>query len=250
MNKKKIYEILKNHFELLGLKKKDNIIIHSDIASFGIFHSELPFAVFKILKKIIGAKGTLAVPLFNTSLNKKKIINLEKDFGKNENSYLSKYFFKNFKHTRTLSVFHSHLIHGYTEDVFMKNKNFNSFGKNSDFDLFKRLNFKLLLFGCDAAKGCTYLHHIEEKLNVKYRKKKTFTLKLQLKKKFFNKNLTYNVRKKNVKLDFNKIFFSKPIKKITKKDKLNFGTSYLVELRKFDLICTKILKKNINGLLK
>jgi len=246
MNRKEISIYIGEHLRQLGIKKNDNIVIHSDLTSIGIYHKDLPKVFFSVLNKIIGKNGTLALPLYNTSLDKSKIINLDKDFGLKENSFLSKYFFKKYKPIRTNSIFHSHLIKGKIQNKFKLNKNFNSFGKNSDFDFFFKYNFKLFLFGCDAAKGCTYLHHIEDKFKTKYRKKKTFLLRLKKRNKIFKKKIFYKVRAKNVFQNFNKIFFLPKVKKITKMDKLKNGKSYVVNIKEFDFLCIKKIKKKPN----
>ena len=102
------------------------------------------------------------------------------------------------------------------------------------------------MFGCDAATGCTYLHHIENKFNTKYRQKKIFKLKLKIKNKIVSKKIIYKVRKKNIYQNFNKIFNLPSIKKITKSNKFHFGKSYLVDIKEFDSLCTMILKRRPN----
>ncbi len=249
MNAKEISKKIKLHLKRLEIKRSNNIVIHSDLITFGIYHSLLPKIFFKSLISIIGSKGTIALPIYNIDPDKKKIIDLNKDFNPSENSSLSKYFFKKFKYTKTKSIFHSHMIKGPLEKKFSNNVNHNSFGDNSDFDFFYKNNFKLLLFGCDAAKACTYLHHIEDKFKPRYRVKKVFKVKIKINKTIVDKYITYQVRKKNIKLNFNKIFFLKKIKKITKTAKLKFGKSYLVNIREFDHLCSKIIRKKKNILI-
>ena len=244
MNVNSISNFVEKHIASLGIKKNDNVIVHADITSFGIFHKKLLSIIIRVLMKKIGINGTIAFPLYNTTLNKKDRINIKKDYGKNENSVLSSFFFKKYNPIKTSSIFHSHIVRGKLENEFKKNMNFESFGKNSDFDLFYRYNFKLLLLGCDASKGCTYLHHIENKKPKEYRKLKKFELKINLNNKFKKIHVNYSVRKKNILLNFNKIFFLPKVKKITKKSKLKFGYSYLVNIREFDQVCTSLINKN------
>ena len=244
MNLKDLSSYTQKHINYLGIKKNDNVVIHADISSFGIYNKKLAFIIINNILKKIGKNGTIAFPLYNTSLDKKRIINLKKDFGKKENSILSIFFFKNFKYIKTNSVFHSHLIKGKLENIFKKNINFQSFGKKSDFDLFHKYDFKLLLLGCDASQGCTYLHHIENKKEKKYRLNKKFKLKIKFKEKIFSKTINYGVRKNNVLMNFNKIFFLPQVKKITKKRDLKLGASYSLKLREFDKICSKIIEDN------
>ena len=77
-----------------------------------------------------------------------------------------------------------------------------------------------------------------------YRKLKKFELKINLNNKFKKIHVNYSVRKKNILLNFNKIFFLPKVKKITKKSKLKFGYSYLVNIREFDQVCTSLINKN------
>lgn len=244
MNVNSLSNFIEKHICSLGVKKNDNIVVHADVTSFGIYHKKLLSIIIHSLMKKIGTCGTIAFPLYNTTLDKKKIINIKKDYGKKENSILSSYFFKKYNPIRTSAIFHSHIVRGKLENKFKKNENFESFGKNSDFDLFYRYNFKLLLLGCDASKGCTYLHHIENKKPKEYRKIKKFKLKINLNKKLKKINVNYSVRKKNINLNFNKIFYLPKVEKITKKSKLKFGHSYLVDIRKFDQVCTNLIDKN------
>ncbi len=199
-----------------------------------------------MLSKVIGKKGTFALPLYNYELRKKKIINMDKDYSLKQNSVLSKQFFKSSRNLRTSSIFHSHLICGKLSKIFLKNENFNSFGINSDFHLFYKNNFKLLLFGCDASQGATYIHHVEDKFTTSYREIKKFKFIIKKKNKFNKIILICKVRKKNVRQNLNKIFFLSKIKKITKTDKLKFGKSYLLKIRTLDNLCTNIFKKNPN----
>ncbi len=244
MNKIKIKKYIMQHLVDLSIKKNDNLVVHSDISKLGIYNSELPKIIIDTILKLIGKNGTLAIPLYNTALDKKKIVEIKKDYGKKENSILSIFFFKNYKLKRTSSIFHSHLIKGKLESKFYKRTVYKSFGKKSDFNLFFKNNFKLLLLGCDAKQGCTYLHHIEDASNPTYRRKKIFYLKIKFNFKIFKQKIIYGIRKNNILLNFNKIFFSKNIKKITRSANLKFGKSYLVNIREFDVICRKLIKKH------
>ena len=250
MNIKDLTSFVKKHLISLNIKKNDNIVVHADISSFGIYHPKLPNIIIKSILSLIGKRGTMALPAYNTTLNKKKIINIKKNFSKKENSILSKYFLKNYKHVKTNSLFHSHMVKGYLENNFKNNINYNYFGKNSDFEIFNFNNFKLLLLGCDAARGCTYLHHIEDKTKKNYRFNKIINFKIKIKNKILKKNIVYKIRKKNILLNFNKIFFLPSVKKITKVSYLKFGASYLVNIKKFDEVCSKILKDKPNILVK
>jgi aminoglycoside N3'-acetyltransferase len=250
MNIKDLTNYVKFHLKSLNIKVNNNIIVHANISSFGIHHPQLLKIIIENVLDSIGEKGTLALPIYNVSVAKEEIIDIKKDYNKKENSILTKFFFENYKYIKTHSVFHGHLIKGHLEKTFIKNINYNSFGNKSDFDLFYKNNFKLLLLGCDASQGCTYLHHIENKSKKKYRIKKIFNLRIKLKQKILKKKIIYKVRKSNIHLNFNKIFFHPEVKKITSVADLKLGKSYFLDIKKFDKICTKIIKKNPNILIK
>ena len=72
MQKKIIVKEINKHFKSLKIKKKDNIIIHSNLLNFGIYHKNLPNLFIKSLLNLIGKDGTLVMPLYNLGLNKNK----------------------------------------------------------------------------------------------------------------------------------------------------------------------------------
>tara|TARA_Y100000741_G_C18244739_1_gene555036 strand:- start:1040 stop:1789 length:750 start_codon:yes stop_codon:yes gene_type:complete len=249
MQKKIIVKEINKHFKSLKIKKKDNIIIHSNLLNFGIYHKNLPNLFIKSLLNLIGKDGTLVMPLYNLGLNKNKVINLKKDYNKKINSILSIYFFKNYKVAKSNSIFHSHIAFGKLKKIFLKSS-FNSFGKNSDFDILHKNNFKLILFGCDANEGCTYLHHIEHILNVDYRYNKTFKFKILNNRKIVNIKTIYKVKKDKIRQNLNKLFFNYKIRKYTNLAKLKYGNSYSIKIKELHKVSYNILIKNKKALIK
>ena len=232
------------HLNKLGIKENDNLIIHSNIASFGIFDQNLSKIFIDIVINKIGLNGSLAMPLYNLGYESKKIIDLKNDFKKNKNSIMSKNFLKQYKVGRSKSVLHSHLLFGKLKKKFIKRKVFKSFGQKSDFDFFLKKKFKLVLLGCSPSEGCTYIHDLEYNLNVPYRKKKLLNFKIKLNKKYLNKKILYPIRKKNIRVNLNKFFFNNKIFKFVKSANLKFGKSYLINLNDLDYYGKKLLKNN------
>ena len=60
-----------NHLSSLKLKNGENIVLHSNISTFGIASKELPHYILKSIINIIGEKGTLIMPMYNLNLSKK-----------------------------------------------------------------------------------------------------------------------------------------------------------------------------------
>ena len=63
---------IEKHFNELGIKKNDNIIIHSNIITFSIFNKSLSKFFINIVIDKIGRNGSLAMPLYNLGFNSKK----------------------------------------------------------------------------------------------------------------------------------------------------------------------------------
>ena len=235
---------IEKHFNELGIKKNDNIIIHSNIITFGIFNKNLSKLIIDIIIDRIGRDGSLAMPLYNLGFESKKIINLNKHFKKNRNSIMSKTFFKKYNVCRSKSILHSHLVIGKLKNQFDRRKVFKSFGENSDFDFFLKKKFKLILLGCTPKEGCTYIHNLEYVLNLPYRKKKLISFKLKLNNKYLNKKILYPIRKENINVNLNKFFFNNKIFKFVKTSNLKFGKSYIIKLDDLDYHGRKLLKNN------
>ena len=241
---------INQYFKKLGIKKKDNIIIHSNIVPLGVYNKSLPKNIINCLLKFIGKSGSLAMPLYNLHISKKDTVNINKDYSNRENSIVSKYYFKNYPVVKSCSIFHSHILMGPLEKEFQTRNVYNSYGKNSDFDFFLKKNFKLVLFGCDAAEGCTYLHHVEFETNSPFRIKKYFNFMIKKDSKIYNKKIIYPIRKKDVFFNLNNIFFNYKMRKKTKIVNLKYGKSFLINLKDLDLISRNLLLKNPKIILK
>lgn len=250
MDLKEIKKQFNNHILELGIKKNDNLVVHSNIVSFGILNEKIPKIFIDSLIRQIGSKGSLVMPSYNINLNQKRTIDMKGQLSKNINGILSKIFFKNYNVVRSLSVLHSHLMYGKLKKKFEKREVFKSFGGNSDFDFFLKNNFKLLLLGCSPKEGCTYIHNIEYNLDLPYRSKKYLNFNIKLKNKYFKKKILYPVRKKNISVNLNKVFFNRNIYQFAKKSNLNFGKSYIINLFNLEKSGTKLLKNNPKIMIK
>ncbi len=224
------------HLKKLNLKKGDNICCHANLFSFGYKEIKIcEYIVNNIIKIIDINQGTLVMPFYRLSGNKKIIQN---KFDKKGNSYLYKYFFENYDVTMSKSLTHPHIGIGKYSNFLKKTSENTAFGKNSDFELFEKKKFKLLLLGCTPNEGATYLHHLEQIAKVPYRKIKTLYF-------FKNKKIkySYNIKlKNNYKSNFD-IVLKYLSKKINVAD-LKFGKSYYISLYNLKKIIYKKLLEN------
>ena len=165
-----IYSFIYNHIKKLKVKKSDRIIIHADLSTFGIINKNLSKIILKVLKDLIGKKGTIIMPSYTLGMQSNYIYNKKKIPQKTNISILTKEFFNTHKVYRSSSPLHSHIGIGKEAKFLLKTPPSFSFGKNSDFYYMYKKNFKLILLGCTPQQGATYLHHLEAIVGVPYRK--------------------------------------------------------------------------------
>jgi aminoglycoside 3-N-acetyltransferase len=184
-------------FKDLKIRKNDNIIIHSNSA--GIFQfknlkkNDEYINFFKLIKKIIGKKGTILIPTYNYDFAKGKVFDQRKthsQVGSFSNYLLNKYY-KN----RSNEPIFSHLIFGKLKKKLMKCDLSDAFGNKSIFAMMEKFKFKIICFCC-SPRNITFLHYIERAAEVKYRYNKVFKGFVLKNKKKIKFKLKYFVRKK------------------------------------------------------
>tara|TARA_B110000305_G_scaffold240612_2_gene311783 strand:- start:2741 stop:3517 length:777 start_codon:yes stop_codon:yes gene_type:complete len=220
--KKKLDLLFKN----LNIKKGDNLIVHSNIAGLLQFNKEINddtlnfFLNYLILK--LGKTSTLIIPVYNYDFTKIKKIDFEK--ADSHLGIFGNYALKNYRSNRTPNAIFSHLIFGKLKKNFFNVDHNSAFGKGTAFDLMHKHNFKILNFCC-SPDTITFIHHIEQTLNVHYRFLKRFTGKFKFKNK--EKKIIYNYCVGKLNLDY-KLKDNKILKLLNKKyfKQKNFGRFY------------------------
>ena len=242
-NKMNIKKKLIKNFNNLKIKKNSNLVVHCNLLSFGILDPKLPEIILETLKNLVGSKGNIAMPSYNIHKKNRrtysdKILNFKNSGG------LSKVFFEKYRVSKSKSIYHSHIIAGPLSRNFSNRSFCGSFGSKSDFNFFLKNKFYLLLLGCDASEGCTYLHNLEYMEKVPYRSNKKIKIKFIKNKKEVNREFLYPIRIKNAHVNLNNVFFNKKIKKKTILAKLNSAKSYMIKIYDLDKISKKLLKEN------
>ncbi len=172
---KKIAEIWSNYHIYDG----DTLLIHSslkrllknlsqelreDITSLDILES----FIF-----ILGKKGTLVLPLFNFDFNNGVTFDL-----KNSPSHMGKLTEEARLYegsSRTCHPVYSFASIGYNSKKFEKIDNYSGYGKDSPFDMLKKLDSKIGIIDLEDQNSMTSYHYVEEMNNVTYRYHKEFT---------------------------------------------------------------------------
>ncbi len=233
-----------NHLSSLKLKNGENIVLHSNISTFGIASKELPHYILKSIINIIGKKGTLIMPMYNLNLSKKIVYKNDKLYNIRAISSLYKTFFKTKKKIISKSYIHRHFGIGKRALILKKTNPEISLGKGSDFEKFYKNNFTLLLLGCKPSEGATYLHHLESLKKVPYRKKVILKRKIFLKKKRII-GIKYFARKNFEFIEnFDSVFNKKIIKDKTLRCKNKYAFSYKIKFRDLHKAGIKLLDKD------
>jgi len=169
--KKKIKEALKN----LDLEEGDIVLLHSDSTILreitGLNWSNTLTLLKDCFLNVLGESGTLIVPTFNWDFCKGKPYSHEKtrsQVGMFTNNILFD--------DRSLRSFHpiySFAAIGPHKEELLNNVSNSSFGDNSVFHRLHKINAKIVFFNFDL--GTTFVHYVEQKLDVDYRYIKYFT---------------------------------------------------------------------------
>ncbi|MDA7713986.1 AAC(3) family N-acetyltransferase [Candidatus Pelagibacter sp.] len=239
-------EIYKS-FKKLGLNRGDTVLVHSNIGSLGLVGNNLKDTInayYKVLKKILGAKGTICVPAFYFDFNKKRIFDLKNSPITNEMGIFSKFILNQKTAKRSLNPLTSIAAVGSKAKEICNYRTASAYGEDSPFDIMTKLNAKMIFLGVDL-RYMTYVHYVEQRVGVPQRFFKLYDGKITLGKKKFKMPIIGFVRylNKNIINDIegnNKKFSSK---KITKKTKLGKKNIYLLEMKKtYDFLKLKLQK--------
>ena len=169
--KKKIH----NLFKSLNIKFSDVIMLHVDsivVTQLKNLKNNLSLIdnFINCLEDYFLPNGGIVVPTFSYSLNKNNIFDPLKTPSKvgmfSEKFRLLK------KSIRSNHPIFSISILGSKAKRLLNSDISTSFGKNSFFDKFYKMNGKIVCMGCDLNR-ITFTHYVEQKLKVKYRYLKT-----------------------------------------------------------------------------
>ena len=156
----------------------DCVYVVSDLLELAKFSREMgmrlqPDEVVECLQRIVGEDGTLLFPTFNWDFCK----GIPFDYHKTpvKTGALSKAAWKRNDFTRTAHPIYSFAVWGAKRTEILANTSINSFGPGTIFENMYEWDCKALVIGLPALKGLTYIHHVEQMVQVPYRYNKQFT---------------------------------------------------------------------------
>jgi len=161
----------------IGVEAGDTVLVHSDSTlamrlSKSASWLEANRFMQECFEETLGAQGTLIVPTFNYNFCKGKPYVHE-----STPSQVGLFSEQVRKDPRALRSFHpifSFAAIGPQAEKVLGNVGKSSFGKNSVFERLHRMDAKMVFFNVPMA-FCTFVHYIEQQLNVEYRYLKYFS---------------------------------------------------------------------------
>lgn len=240
--KKKFIKGLKK----IGIKSGDLVFCHSSLFPFKK-HSKKKFLqlcdnIFESFFEVIGSNGTLVVPTFTYSVSNNR------PYFKNKSKQICGYFSEYVRKKKKSLTYNdpnvSVAVIGNLKKKLTKNPTINSYGKNSFFDRFVKLNG--IICNINLAPVTAFIHYFERKCKVDYRyDKKFYGLK-------DNKKVqcVLYVRKLKKKYEVNFKKFNKEVFKNKCYKTFSIGESYVgaIDIKNVGDIVIQNLKKDKNFL--
>jgi aminoglycoside 3-N-acetyltransferase len=166
---KNVYQELVDSFEL---KKDDTLFISSDISNLAKNFKERGVAfdvnsfIVELQQKV--KEGTIIIPAYTDNLRNGDIFDYQKS--KPTTGALSNRVGKRKDFARSFDPLHSAYVWGKWKTVILNLSDESAFGENSIFGLLAKENAKFIFIDVDLQNSFTFIHYLEQKRNVAYRK--------------------------------------------------------------------------------
>ena len=244
----KINEIRKT-IKRVGIRKGDAVFIFPETYKFGIleninYHYKVYESFYKIIKEIIGPKGTICIQsyTFDTLRFKKKFYYNNPD---TTSGGFAKYILTLKRAIRSDHPVFSVTSIGHKSKFICRNNSSHNYGFNSPLEKFLRLNGKILSLGSDFTIN-PFNHVAEYMVGVPFYYNKYKNFQIVKNKKLINKEYTSFVRYLNFELVSNFKELKKQLKKnkLIRSAKLGEGYVHCSNAKKYLNICLNLLTKD------
>ena len=248
MNTYKLADI-KKAIKSVGIKKGDAVFIFPETYKFGIlesvdFHNKVYENFYKIIRNIIGPKGTICINshTFDTLRLKKKFYYDKPD---STSGGFANYILSLKETIRSNHPAFSVASIGNKAKLVSQNNSLHNYGYKSPFEKFLRLNGKMLSLGADYLRN-PFQHSAEFMAGVPYYYNKYTNFKIVKNRKIFKKEYSSFVRHLNIELvmNFRKLKIELKKNKIVKSARLGDSYIYCTDVKKYYNICLNLLTKD------
>ncbi len=164
-----------------NLKEEDVVFISSDISNVAKYfkEKEVSFDVNTFVEtlQLKLNKGTLIFPAYTDNLRNGDVFDYQR--AKPTTGALSNRIGRRKDFKRSFDPLHSVYVWGVKSEEIVGLKDRSSFGENSVFGFLARVNAKFVFIDVDLQNSFTFVHYLEEKMNVSYRKNYSLTITLK-----------------------------------------------------------------------
>ena len=180
-----ILEDFKQGLSDLGITKGDIVYVGSDITQLLVVlrkkedrksreeQNEFLHAMIDALQEQVGEEGTLLFPVYTWSFCKGKPYDVSKTLG--TVGVLNNWVLKNrTDFRRTAHPLYSFMVWGKDAEMLLAMDNQEAWGKDSPFEYFKEQHAKLFLLNVTLQRAFTFMHYVEQSVEVPYRYHKYF----------------------------------------------------------------------------
>jgi aminoglycoside 3-N-acetyltransferase len=174
-------EVLYNDLiRLFDLKENDTVMVSSDVTRLALqFKSRgVAFSVDRFVDHLqaVLVNGTIIIPAYTDNLKNGDTFDRQKS--KPTTGAVSNRIMRRKDFQRTKDPLHSVLVWGKGADNLLSLHDKSTFGPNSVFGFMERVNAKMIIIDVHFENSFTYVHFIEEKLKVKFRKPFLLNMKI------------------------------------------------------------------------
>lgn len=211
----------------LGLEENDTVFISSDLKNFALKTRKEGKSIdvnlfIDNLQKIV-KNGTIVIPVYTDYLKDNGIFDYQKS--KPSTGAISNRVLRRKDFIRTTDPLHSVCVWGRHQEEIFQLKEESTFGENSIFGYLNRVNGVFLFFDVHIIDSYTYVHYLEEQLDVPYRKYKNWSITVKKDGGEELKKLKFHTKKWGVVNNFDEL--NHVLLEEEKMERYSYGSVYI-----------------------
>jgi aminoglycoside 3-N-acetyltransferase len=189
------------------LRPDDTVFLSSDLGKVAAYFKRKGqrFDANAFIEKVQAhlSEGTLIIPAYTDNLRDGDTF--DRQYSKPTTGALSNRVFKRKDFHRTSDPLHSVFVWGSKASELIAMKDESTFGANSVFGFLERNNAIMLIIDVHFNNSFTFVHFIEQRLNVKFRKAYYWKIMVADEEKTYEKNLIFHTKKMGVVTDLDQL---------------------------------------------